>query len=221
MEVRKVTNAGWHVKGDTFAYPPVHFGQDWETFNAENFNESEMLDYTYQNEGHAVYTVQLFELMESGAFDWSRPEIDWSEAAYSQEQYERFCKYFEARFMFREISIIPPLEWFTALHRMLVFELMPKYKPLYEQIEGGLAPLGENEYYKRRHITSNYPETLLSGNSDYITTGDDEEFERVKVDNAAQAMKDYRDGFASVDKAMADELEVLFISMYTSYVNGL
>ena len=43
----------------------------------------------------------------------------------------------------------------------------------------------------------------------------------MKVDNAAQAMKDYRDGFASVDKAMADELEVLFIGMYTSYVNGL
>lgn len=216
-----MTNAGWHVKGDTFAYPPVHFGQNWETFNPENFSKSEMLDYTYQNEGHAVYTIQLFELKESGAFDWSRPEIDWSEAAYDQEQYNRFCSYFEARFMFREISIIPPLEWFTALRRMLVFELMPKYKPLYEQIEGGLAPLGENEYYKRRHITSNYPETLLSGNSDYITTGDDEEFERVKVDNATQAMKDYRDGFASVDKAMADELEVLFIGMYTSYVNGL
>lgn len=204
-----------------YAFPPNHMGQKWETFDANDWNETDMLDYTGQMESHAVYTIELCELMQSGAFDWSRPEIDWSETAYSQEQYERFCKYFETRFMFREISIIPPLEWFTALRRMLVFELMPKYKPLYEQVESGLAPLGENEYYKRRHITSNYPETLLSGNSDYITTGDDEEFERVKVDNAAQAMKDYRDGFASVDKAMADELEVLFVSMYTSYANGL
>ena len=217
----KIKNPYENADAPNVAYPPVHFGQEWETFDANDWNVSEMLDYTYQDESHAVYTVELCELMQSGVFDWKRSELDWSEAAYNTEQYERFCKYFESRFMFREICMLPPLQWFTALKRMLVYELMPKYKPLYEQIESGLAPLGENEYYKRRHITSNYPETLLSGNSDYITTGDDEEFERVKVDNAAQAMKDYRDGFASVDKAMADELEVLFISMYTSYVNGL
>lgn len=204
-----------------YAYPPNHPGMEWETFDANDWSKADMMAYTGQMESHAVYTVELCELMESGAFDWSRPEIDWSEAAYSAEQYERFCKYFESRFMFREISIIPPLEWFNALRRMLVFELMPKYSPMYAQIENGISPLGENEYLKRRHITSNYPETLLSGNSDYITTGDDEEYERIKIDNAAQALKEYREGFSSVDKAIGDELEVLFVSMYTSYVNGL
>ncbi len=204
-----------------YAFPPNHPGQDWETFDANDWNESDMLDYTGQFESHAVYTVELCELMQSGVFDWSRPELDWSEAAYDAEQYERFCNYFEQRFMFREISMLPPLQWFTALKRMMVFELMPKYKPLYEQVANGISPLGENEYLKRRHITSNYPETLLSGNSDYITTGDDEEYERIKIDNAAQALKEYREGFSSVDKAIGDELEVLFVSMYTSYVNGL
>lgn len=204
-----------------YTFPPNHPGQDWETFDANDWNESDMLDYTGQFESHAVYTVELCELMQSGTFDWSRPELDWSEAAYDTEQYERFCNYFEQRFMFREIGMLPPLQWFTALKRMLVFELMPKYKPLYKQVANGISPLGENEYLKRRHITSNYPETLLSGNSDYITTGDDEEYERIRIDNAAEALKEYREGFSSVDKAIGDELEVLFVSMYTSYVNGL
>lgn len=204
-----------------YAFPPNHMGQEWETFDANNWNKKEMLDYTGQMESHAVYTVELCELMQSGTFDWSRPELDWSEAEYDQEQFDRFCKYFEARFMFREISMLPPLHWFTAFRRMMVYELMPKYKPLYAQIESGLAPLGANEYYKERHVSSAYPETMLSGNSDYISSGEDKEWERVKVDNAAEALEAYRNGFRSVDAALGDELEVLFISMYTSYVNGL
>lgn len=221
IEDGRVMNPYQDYDAPTRAYPPNHFGQNWETFDPNDWNEQSMLDYTGQPESHAVYTVQLCELMKSGAFDWSRPELDWSEAAYDQEQFERFCKYFEERFMFREIGMVPPLQWFTALRRMMVYELMPKYRPMYSQIESGIAPLGENEYYKERKISSAYPETLLSGNSDYISDGEDREWERVKVTNAAEAMESYRNGFRSVDAALADELEVLFISMYTSYVNVL
>lgn len=216
----QVENPYENADAPEYAYPPNHFGQEWETFDANDWNDSEMLDYTGQMESHAVYTVELCELMQSGAFNWKRPELDWSEAAYNAEQYERFCKYFEQRFMFREISMLPPLHWFTALKRMMVYELMPKYKPLYAQIENGISPLGENEYYKERHVSSSYPETLLSGNSDYISSGEDREFERIKVDNAAEALESYRNGFRSVDAALGDELEVLFISMYTSFVNA-
>lgn len=200
---------------------PYHFGQQGETFEPDDWNVPDMLDYTGQDENHSVLSIDLSELMRSGAFDWKRPELDWSEAAYSPEQYERFCSYFEQRFMFREISIVPPLQWFVALRRMLVYELMPKYKPLYAQMENGISPLGGNEYYKERHVSSAYPETLLSGNSDYISSGEDREFERIKIDNVGQALQDYQDKFQSVDSAMADELEILFISMYTSYANVL
>jgi hypothetical protein len=62
---------------------------------------------------------------------------------------------------------------------------------------------------------------LLSGNSDYISSGEDREMERIKIDNAAEALEAYRNGFRSVDAALGDELEVLFISMYTSYANVL
>ena len=221
IEDGKVVNGYEDYNAPEYAYPPNHFGQDWETFDANDWNEGKMLDYTGQMESRAVYTVELCELMQSGSFDWKRPELDWSEAAYDQEQFERFCKYFEARFLFREISMLPPLQWFTALKRMLVYELMPKYKPLYAQVESGIAPLGENEYYKERKISSAYPETLLSGNSDYISDGEDREWERVKVNDAAEALESYRNGYRSVDAALADELEVLFISMYTSYANVL
>lgn len=216
----EVKNPYENYNAPEYAYPPNHFGQEWETFDANDWNVSEMLDYTGQPESHAVYTIELCELMQSGAFNWSRPELDWSEAAYDAKQYERFCKYFEQRFMFREISMLPPLQWFTALKRMLVYELMPKYKPLYAQVENGISPLGENEYYKERNILSSYPETLLSGNSDYISSGEDREFERIKIDNAAEALEAYRNGFRSVDAALGDELEILFISMYTSFVNA-
>lgn len=216
-----VVNGYENADAPTVAFPPNHFGQEWETFDANDWSKSEMLDYTGQDEAHAVYTVQLCELMQSGAFDWTRKELDWSSAAYNDEQYTRFCEYFEMRFMFREISMLPPLQWFYAFKRMMVYELMPKYKPLYAQIEAGISPLGENEYYKERHISSMYPETMLSGNSDYISTGEDREYERIKADNLTQALQEFKDGFESVDKALGDELEVLFVSMYTSYVNGL
>ena len=211
------------IQGEEHAYKPFHRFQNWETFNPEtDYTVESMDDYMYQDEWHAVYTVQLGELIQSGVFDWSRDILDWREAAYSPEQYERFCKYFEERFRFREISIIPPLEWFYALRRKLVYELMPKYVPMYKAIDDGINPLAtEDEYLKRRHITSNYPETLLSGNSDYITTGDDEEYERVKYNTVADGFENYITKFSSVDEKIADELEVLFISMYTSYVNGL
>ena len=200
--------------------PPAHAWQEWETFDPDDFNSNDFIDYTSQDEWHAVYTIQLGELMQSGVFDWSNDYVNWEEAAYDDEQYTRLCAYFEQRFMFREISMLPPLQWMIALKRMLVYELMPKYKPLYEQVASGIAPLGENDYFKERHVSSMYPETLLSGNSDYISTGEDRENERIKIENVAQAFQEFKTGYESVDKAVCDELEVLFISMYTSYANG-
>lgn len=205
-----------------FKIEPAHPFQNVETYDTETFDRESMMDYTYQDEWHAVLSIQLGELVESGVFDWSRPELDWSEAAYDNEQYERFCAYFVARFRFREISIIPPLEWFNALHYKLVYELMPKYNPLYSTIADGYNPLAsEDEYYKRRNISSAYPETMLSGNSDYASDGVDEEYERLKIPNVGESEKSYIDNFVTVDKAIGDELESLFVGMYTSYTNAL
>lgn len=177
--------------------------------------------YTGMPDWHAVYTVQLGELIEDGVFDWNAPELDWKSAAYSNEQYDRVCAYFVERFRFREISIIPYLEWAYALRRMLVYELMPKYKPLYDAALN-YNPLAESdEYYKRRTITSDYPETLLSANADYISDGIDEEWERVTIGNVSERLEQYKEIFTSIDESLLDELETLFICMYTVNANAL
>ena len=201
---------------------PAHTWQEWESFDPEtDWDVPAFEDYTYQDEWHAVYTIQLGELVQSGVFDWTRPELDWSSAALDSEQYSRVCAYFIERFRYREISITPALEWFQMLKRKLVFELMPKYKPMYEVITEGINPLAkEDEYFKERKINSDYPETLLSENADYISDGYDVENERILVNTIGDGMQDYVAKYRYVDELLLDELESMFICMYTSYVNG-
>ena len=201
---------------------PPHPWQDWETFDPEQgLSVEEFEDYTFQDEWHAVYSIQLGELVQSGVFDWTRPELDWNAAALDEEQYRRVCEYFIERFYWREISITPALQWMQTLRRKLVFELMPKYKPMYEVIAEGINPLAkEDEYFKERHINSDYPETLLSGNADYISDGYDKENERVLINTIGDGVVDYVEKYRYIDELLLDELESLFVCMYTSYVNG-
>lgn len=179
-------------------------------------------DYTGHDEWHSVFTIQLGELIDSGVFDWSKKCLDWSGAAYDETQYERVCAYFIERFRYREISITPFLEWAYMLRRKLIYELMPKYRPMYDAIAAGINPLAESdEYHKRRTINSDFPETLLSGNSDYASAGTDEEYETIRLSNITERMTQYQAAFKSTDEALLDELEPMFYSMYSSYVNGL
>lgn len=181
----------------------------------------EWLDYTGESIWNAVYTIQLGELIESGVFDWSKDILNWRVAALDDAQYERVCNYFIERFYYREISLEPFLQWANILKRKLVYELMPKYKPLYERIADGVNPLADgNEYYKNRTIQSAYPETLLSENADYITDGKDEEFQRIKEGNFADSQENFALKFKGVDQLLLDELESMFISMYTANVNA-
>ena len=183
--------------------------------------KDEMLEYTGVEQFNAVYTITIGELVECGVFDWSRTMLDWSSAAYDTEQYERICSYFIERFYYREISLEPFAEWANILKRKLVYELMPKYKPLYERIADGYSPLAnEDRYHKSREIHSDYPQTMLSGNSDYLTYGNDSEDETITENNIVDAMNKYKDEFSGVDQMLLDELESMFICMYTANVNA-
>lgn len=189
-----------------------------ETFEEHTGESYE--DYHGHDEWHAVYTIQLGELVEAGLFDW-KGITDWHEAAYSPEQYERVCAYFIERFRYREISIIPYKEWAQMLHRKLVYELSPKYNPLYARIDEGIAPLAEkDDYFKERRIESSYPETLLSENADYITDGADVENERIIEGNVSDLVEKFNAKYKYVDELMLDELESMFVSMYTANVNA-
>lgn len=190
-------------------------------FTETTINPDEWDAYTGEDEWNAVYTIQIGELIACGVFDWSNSLLDWSGAAYDEAQYDRVCDYFIERFYYREISLEPFEEWARTLHRKLVFELMPKYKPLYERVAEGINPLsGENEYYKNRTINSAYPETQLSGNSDYVTDGRDEEFQRIKEKDYIEATAQYAESYKSIDEMMLDDLETMFISMYTTNINA-
>lgn len=194
---------------------------DMYHFDDVTIDEQEWLDYTGVDEWNAIYTVQIGELVANGVFDWKNNLLDWSGAAYDAEQYERVCNYFVERFYYREISLEPFEEWARTFHRKMVFEVMPKYKPLYERVAEGVNPLsGENEYYKNRTIESAYPETLLSENADYITDGKDEEFQRIKEKDFVEQMTKYAEAFKPVDEMVLDEFESLFISLYTMNVNA-
>lgn len=192
------------------------------TVTANDFKPDELLDYVGKSYWNAIYTVQLGELIEKGVFDWEREELDWSNAAYSDDQYKRVCEYFIERYRYREISIEPFLQWANMLKRKLVFELMPKYKPLYERVAEGVNPLqNSDEYFKRRIIGSEYPETLLSANSDYASTGEDLEHEKLVEGNIAESMEEFRTLYKGVDEMLLDELETMFIGLYTMNANVL
>lgn len=209
----------------------------------------EMLAYTGYKQFKAVYTVTLAELIEIGIFDWSKDYLTWSSFAYDSAQYERVCQYFIDRFYYREISMEPFKIWANFLTRKIKYELMPKYKILYVEAAKNVSLQGagnetrtktesesSDNYYKSRDIQSEYPETLLSSNSDYISTGNDTEDERiierehtenesvqrdapasVFIENTAR----YAEVFGQIDKQLCDELEVMFVSLYSANINGL
>lgn len=174
------------------------------------------------NEYHSVQTIELAELIEDGIFTWER--IGWKPYAYSDAQYDRLCAAFEDRFYFREISITPVGAWFKQLRYALCYKLMPKYKPLYAQLEtGDYDPLQTGgEYTKERKIESEFPETLISRtDEDYLSRGYDFEREMVGRGNFADDYANYIVKVSSIDDAILTEIEKdLFSCLYTTNVNG-
>lgn len=180
----------------------------------------EFLHDTGKPEFHSVQTIEVGELYESGIFTWER--VNWRSAAYSEEQYTRLCNAFLDRFWVREISITPFAVWLKRLHYMLVYELMPKYIPMYKQLEDYDPLQTGGEYKKERKIESDFPETLLNGNEEvYLSSGYDYESESVGRGNFTDDYINYVSQFRAIDAMILDEIDnALFSSLYTTNVNG-
>lgn len=162
---------------------------------------------------HSVVTIQLGELIEAGWVDWEDPSWTWD--YYSVEQYKRVCSMFEARFFYREIGILPPGRWKQQFMRKMN-EIMPKYKKLYKLEEQGLDPLQtSNTYGKSRDIHSEFPETMLSGNSDYASSGNDREFENITEGDVLDKWEQIQNRFKTVDVMILEELDELFTCLLT------
>lgn len=167
---------------------------------------------------HAVETIQLCELVEGGFLDWS--DSSWKWDYYSEEQYERVCRKFNNRYWMREISIIPPGLWKIEVLRKFN-EIMPKYKLLYKALEDGAGIMQVSDKYgKSRHIYSDFPETMLSGNEDYASAGNDREFEDIENGDTLEKLIDAQNRYNDIDVMILDEFSTFFSFLFTSNVNG-
>ena len=179
-----------------------------------------MFDFPEVNtdERYDYMTITLGEWHELGYY---RPleDASWRFDAYSDEQYTRLCTKLLNRFYDREVSNTVPSRWKRAYLRKLN-EIMPKYKLLYARVEQGLNPLQESrDREKSRDIFSDFPETMLSGNSDYASTGSDREADVLREGNAAKLLTQFAREWEDVDALILNELEhTLFTGIMTPTV---
>ena len=173
----------------------------------------------YMGDYHAVASITLQELNEIGFFDWE--QFDWSDCAYDADTYKRLCDQIYARYKWREISITPPLEWKELFLARIKFELCPKYNRLYKLYDKYDALMDEDrifydydKYGKSRDIGSEFPETLLSGNSVYASDGKDNEYEEIKDANPL-------DRFDNLEKVSNINLDKMFVDELESFFNGV
>lgn len=171
----------------------------------------------YPHEFHDSDSVQLGELVQAGWFDLSDKET-WAWPKYTDEQDDTLRNKIVNRFWNRGLGILPAGMWKRQfLERMN--EIMPKYIALYRVLEQDPQLLGaSSEYYKSRNIFSDYPQTQLGGNSDFASTGNDTEYERIRqldILDFAERLKAYRD----VDVLIMDEIEDLFSCLISVSIN--
>lgn len=162
-------------------------------------------------------SVELGELVEVGWFDISNKET-WHWPIYTEEQDNRVREKIINRFWNRGIGILPPGLWKRQFIEKMN-EIMPKYILMYAaKDEAGNLAGHENEWYKSRNIFSDFPQTQLSGNSDYASTGNDTEYERIRradILDTIERLKDYRD----IDTLILDDLEEMFSCLVSVSLN--
>ena len=169
------------------------------------------------HEFHDASSVQLGELVEAGWFDMT-DKVTWHWPQYDDAQDARLRDKIVNRFWDRAIGVLPPGLWKRRFIE-LMNEIMPKYVLMYSVLnEDGNVAGHEGEWYKSRNIFSDFPQTQLGGNSDYASTGNDTEYERIKradVLDTLERLKDYRD----VDVLVLDDLEQMFSCLISVSVN--
>ena len=176
-----------------------------------------MIDTDYEDEFHSPLTISLGELAEGGWFDLSHPDRDYPK--YTHEHHQRLCDKMLNYHYDRDIGILPPLAWYrrSAGRRN---ELLPMFLPLYCKLDTRPDILNAtDEYYKSRNVFSDFPQTQLSGNQDYATTGTDHQYERVHdgtIIDLAERLRQYDD----VDLMVVNELEPLFSCLFTVNINA-
>lgn len=171
---------------------------------------------------NAALTITLDELIAKEVFNWNRPALAGCFDDLGEDVATRLKAMFIERYLYREICMVPPGRWMQRLGYEIRYELVPKFKPLYDALENGdYSPLNdENEYYKARNIDSDFPETLLAQNQVYASFGTDREYQRIKTKNGIEAAVEYETAYRNVDTMFIDALGGMFTDLWTLNYNG-
>lgn len=183
------------------------------------------LNYDDYSDYHAVFTVQMGELIRDGLIvftdgSWDKQlngaPIKW----YNEEQKTRLYEKMEQLYYYREIGELPYLRWKGNLLSKIAL-LMPKYYLIYQALDSGADPMQVyDDFGKSRNIYSDFPQTMLSGNEDYASTGNDNQYERIRhgdfVEKLNALIYDYNDA----DYALLKELDTHWYCLLTSNMNG-
>ena len=162
-------------------------------------------------------SVALGELIQDGAIDFEKSEWDFD--SFDSEQRDRLWKKFQARYYFRDLGMLPPARWRIRTIARLN-EAMDKYRWAYQALADGVDPMQiVGRYRKYRNIDSDFPQTLLSGNQDYASYGNDFEEEEITSGNFLDFLRKLRT-IKGVDELVLDELEPMFSSLLTVNVNA-
>lgn len=169
---------------------------------------------------HAIYSIQVCELVNAGfdVFgDTGYADVAWP----TDEDRERVEGKLLRKFWFREIDPRVPGIWRYNLTTRLQL-LVPKYAPVWTALKDGYNPLAaEDEYEKNRRVYSDFPATALDKEtSDYASTSDDFERERVRLANVQDQLRGLTT-YNDVDASLLEELEPCFCQLLSVTIAGM
>ena len=167
----------------------------------------------------AVSTVTLGEVMQYGGFAW-RTDSFWAVPELNTDDRTRVFEKIENHYLYRELAFRTYNRWAHEFMRT-VHEIAPKYARIYALLSDGFDPLTiGGRYGKSRDIRSDFPQTLLSGNSDYASDGTDREFEEYETGDMIERVDAYYKRWQDTDLAFINELEKLFSPFFSANVNA-
>lgn len=184
------------------------------------------IDNPILDDYHAVFTITLGELIHDGLINFKDGtwytqtnglKIDW----FDDEQRDRFWAKFEQYYYYREIGEIPYRRWKDNLLSKIAL-LAPKYKMMYAVLASDVDPMQDyDEYGKSRNIYSDFPQTMLSGNEDYASTGNDNQYEKIKQGSFVEKMDALNNSYDDIDMLFIRALDTHFYCLLSSNMNGL
>ncbi len=183
--------------------------------NLQPFNAPDLPD----DEWHSATSITLDELIDCGVVDFDAENMRWN--APDEETRMRVNDKIIARYGIREISITPPGVWIRQFVRKMN-ELAPKYNLIWQRIKDEEFDPWQTsrDYGKSRHIYSDFPQTMLGGNEDYATAGNDREHEDGHEGDLFMRAREIGQKYQDVDVMLLDELEVLFSCLISVNFNG-